>query len=85
MQALYQWSRKSDEDAKKKIKKIKRERESTLPTSISNTVADAALFEPDAGLQECRGLERGREVRPGKRSEALWEKMWSELSVARKR
>lgn len=56
MQALYELSRKRDEEdgEKKKIKE-----EPTVPTSISNTVAHAGKFKPDAGLRKLR--ERGME------------------------
>ncbi len=48
MQTLYELSRRRDEeDGEKKIKE-----KPTVPTSISNTVAHAALFKPDAGLVE---------------------------------
>lgn len=61
-------------EKKKKIKE-----KSTVPTSISNTVAHAAIFKPDAGLGERSEKERGMEW--GVRSpaseeerEALWKK-----------
>lgn len=69
MQALYKPSRKRhEEDGKIKGKP-------TVPTSISNTVAHAALFKPDAGLWEWRegDVEWCGEVRPG-RGERLSER-----------
>lgn len=50
---------------KKHTQKKKIKEESTAPTSISNTVAHAAIFKPDAGLSrvERRTDGMGREVR----------------------
>lgn len=73
MQALYELSRKGDEEDEKKIKE-----EPTVPTSISNTVAHAAIFKPDAGLRKPRegGMERGEKA-------SSWEKRGSGRNVVR--